>query len=38
MEQADEMMDNRVDLGCNRLIMFDEVVKNWWRCVHVPTP
>jgi hypothetical protein len=38
MEQAEEMVNNRVDLGCNRLMMLDEVVKNWWRCVHVPTP
>ena len=38
MEQADEMMDNWVDLGCGGLMMFEEVVKNWWCCVHVPTP
>jgi len=38
MEQADEMMDNCVDLGRGGLMMFEEVVKNWWCCVHVPTP
>ena len=37
-EAADEMMDNHVNLGCNGLMMFDEVVKNWWCCVPVPTP
>ena len=25
MEQADEMMDNWVDLGCGGLMMFEEV-------------